>query len=190
MREYIIIDVETCPVSLDSYFELDEEEKLKKLNPIDSKIVAAGIRHQGKNIVFQGENEKEILDEFWLTLSSIRKGNVSIPLVGFNIADFDMYMLVARSLINKVTIMPFKLKELVDLRQKIFAYKFHARGKMKEIAELAGFEIPETDGSKVAEFVKNNQFDKIEKYLEADLEVTDNLFKLSSELNITQIDRW
>ncbi len=40
----IILDIEVAPIKYEGYFELDNESKLKLLNPIDSKIVAIGIK--------------------------------------------------------------------------------------------------------------------------------------------------
>ena len=56
MENYFIVDVETCPIDLENYNSLNDEEKLKLLNPIDSKIIALGIRYKSKNIVLCGSD--------------------------------------------------------------------------------------------------------------------------------------
>ena len=89
-RKYIILDIETCPISLENYFEKDEEEKLKLLNPIDSRIVAIGLRFENVNYIFQSEDEKEILSKFWEKWKEIKLGSALIPVVGFNITSFDI----------------------------------------------------------------------------------------------------
>jgi uncharacterized protein YprB with RNaseH-like and TPR domain len=188
---YLVVDIETCPIELDKYLTLNEEERKKYLNPIDSKIIALGIRSNKENKIFLSENEKEILENFWIEWSTIRKGNPSIPVVGFNINNFDMPFIVARSFINNVVISPFTLKQIVDLRDKINAYKYgEARGKLKEYAKLLGIEILDVDGSDVAQLCKNKEYEKLGEYLCKDLEITDALYIRAVETNISKIDRW
>ena len=40
--DYFVIDIETCPLVLEDYELLDDESRLKLINPIDSKIIAIG----------------------------------------------------------------------------------------------------------------------------------------------------
>src|SRR3989338_4531322 len=107
---YFIVDIEVCPINLEGYEELEEEERLKLLNPINSKAIAVGIRHLGKNKIFFFENEKEMLEEFWKEWEKIKQiDQYSTQIVGFSILNFDLPFLVSRSLINNVTISPFLL---------------------------------------------------------------------------------
>ena len=130
MNNALILDIETCPIDLDYAQSLEEEERMKLINPIDSKIVAIGIRHNGKNIIFQSNDEKQMLEDFWLEWKTIRQGSYLRPVVGFNICNFDMPFIVTRSFINDVSISPFTLKQIVDLKQKLSAYRYgHTRGK-------------------------------------------------------------
>ncbi|MDD3976215.1 MAG: hypothetical protein PHN22_03590 [Candidatus ainarchaeum sp.] len=189
----IIIDIETCPINLDGYFEKEEDEKLKLLNPIDSKIVAIGLRFQEKNYVFSEKlgSESKILELFWQKLKEIKTENKAIPIIGFNIISFDISFLTTRSLLNNVKIYPFSLSEILDLRDKIHAYKYgKTRGKLKEIALILGQEILDVDGSDVSFFCKNKQFDLLEKYLEKDLEITDFLYKKIVDLDIIKIKKY
>ena len=113
---YFIIDIETCPIDIEGYKVLDEEGKKKLINPIDSKIIAIGIRHAGKNTIIQNENEKQLLEEFWTEWMSIKKGR-SLNIVGFNIKDFDLPFAVTRSFVHNVIISPFVVKYIVDLKK-------------------------------------------------------------------------
>lgn len=187
---YFVMDIETCPLDLENYGELSEDEKLKRINPIDSEIVALGIRYKGKNTIFLEENEKKMLDGFWSEWKRI-KADSNAPVVGFNINNFDLPFITTRSLIKKVVISPFILKETIDLREKISAYQYHPRGKLKEYATLLGLPFLEgMDGSQVADLYMQRDFKKIAEYLISDLEVTDELYKRVRDTNILGISRW
>jgi len=192
IMDYFVIDVETAPLDQEAYEAATEEDRKKNfLNPIASKIVAIGIRHNGKNkICLSFTDEKKILEDFWLEWSAIRKGSSAVGIVGFKICDFDMPMLVGRSLINNVAINPFLLIDIIDLRQKLTAYNHYMKGKLKEYAVLIGLEVTDEDGSYVAGWVKNNKQKELKEYLEKDLEITDVIFKRAESLNILKIKRW
>ena len=123
-ESYFVVDVETCPIDLDGYFLLEtDEEKIKKLNPIDSKIIAIGIRNRGESKIFSGD-EKDILTKFWSEWKKLKYGSPSILLVGFNVTNFDIPFIVARSFINNIEIVPFSLKSVLDVKEKINAMQF------------------------------------------------------------------
>jgi len=191
MNRYIIIDIETCPVDLEAAKALSEDERLKLINPIDSKIIAIGLRHADKNQVFIGQNEKKILEEFWEEFAVIRKGGF-IPIVGFNIKQFDLPCLTTRSFINGVIIPRLNLKnDIVDLKGLISAFRWgHTRGKLKEFAQLIGLETSSFNGSNVAKLWDERKIDELKSYLCKDLEITDGLYKRAEETNILNIRRW
>ncbi len=189
--DYFVIDIETAPLNQEAYEAATEDDRKKNfLNPIASKIVSIGMRYDDKNKVFLSFNdEKSILEDFWSEWSDVRRGSF-IPVVGFNICDFDLPMLVGRSFVNNVVISPFLLNDIIDLRQKLTAYNNYMRGKLKEYANLIGLEVIGEDGSQVANWVKNNMQIKVRQYLERDLEITDAVFKRAEDLNILKIKRW
>jgi len=192
--DYFYIDIETCPIDRVAYQSIQiEEDRKKQLNPIDSRIVAIGLKQHGKNsIIIFDENEKEMLEDFWAELVTLRQGDPSNKLVGFNIKNFDIPFLVCRSFIHGVVISPFLLKDIFDIKESINAFRYgKTRGKMKELAKLIGLEIYEDmDGSKVPEEYWNKNFDKIKNYLKKDLEITEELHKRCIELKINEIARW
>jgi uncharacterized protein YprB with RNaseH-like and TPR domain len=191
MTNSIIIDIETCPINMDKAKKLEEDERLKLLNPIDSRIVAIGLRYKGNDMVFNSNDEKEMLEKFWLAWKSLKRNNKLMPIVGFNIVSFDIPFIVARSFINNVTISEFTLKEIVDIREKLNAYRYgHTRGKLKEYAELIGLEILDVDGSDVLDLCINNEKEKLKEYLKKDLEITEKIYERAELLNITKIERW
>jgi len=191
MNKYMVVDIETCPINLKGYFEKEEEDKLKLLNPIDSRIVAIGIRVNSVNKVFNSNNEKELLEDFWREWKEIKQGSPLVPVIGFNITQFDIPFIVTRSFILGVKIESFSLKEIIELRDKINAYKYgKSRGKLKEFAVILGQEILDVDGGDVAKLCKDGDVEKLKEYLEKDLEITDALYKRAVETNIIKINRF
>jgi len=189
-RDYFIVDVETMPLDYDTYKVLPEDEKKQYFNPILSKVVAIGVRHKGVNTVYLSMDERSILDDFWDQWDKIKGTSYGVAVVGFNINDFDIPMLIGRSFFNDVAIVPFTLKEIVDLRQRLAAFKYSPKGTLKEYAKHIGMTLSEFDGSMVAELVATGRLAELKGYLERDLELTDAVFKRAEKLNITKIERW
>lgn len=188
---YAIVDIETCPLNLEGYFELDEETQKTLLNPIDSRIVAVGIKYEGKDRIMLSGNEKELLHQFWNEWREIKKGDSSAKIIGFNIKNFDLPFLTARSFINDIVIEPFLIKNVIDLREKINAYRYgHTRGKLKEYAVLLGEKIMDINGGDVARLWNENKHDAIKEYLAKDLKITELLYRRAVKTRIIEIERW
>ncbi len=191
MNAHFIVDVETCPISLEGYFELGEDEKKERLNPIDSRIVAIGIRKDGRNDIIMNKDEKQMLVDFWSKWRKFKDEDRFVKIVGFNILNFDLPFIVMRSFINDVAIFPFTLKEVVELRDKINAYKpGRRRGRLKEFAQLMGFEIMDASGEDIAELWRDEKRDIIKEYLGKDLEFTDAMYGRAVRTRIIEIERW
>ena len=185
---YFIIDVETCPMDMQKHDALVEEDRKQLINPIDSRAVAIGIRRNGSDIIFSGQEEKKLLEEFWTEWRRARETGAFI--VGFNLLSFDLPFLVTRSFIHQVKILPFNLKSVIDLRDRISAYRYgNTRGTLKEFAALMGLETM-GDGGQVAELCRQGDIDGLAKYLRNDLLITDEIFKRVRDLNILGIEKW
>lgn len=186
---YIIIDVETSPIDIKEYDKRSEEEKKKLLNPIDSKIIAIGIKAKDNEAQILLGEEKEILNEFWKSVKKHKQKNNKI--IGFNIKDFDLPFLVTRSFINDIEIEPFVLKEVIDIREKLSAYKFgNVRGKLKEFAKMLSIPTLGIEGDKINELYINKDFKTIREYLTKDLEITELLYERIVKLKIDKIEKW
>jgi len=189
-EDYFVVDIETCPIDLEGYDELNEEEKLKKINPIDSKIVAIGVRRKDQNKIFMGE-EKEILKNFWEEWKKIKNENPNCVAVGFGINNFDLPFIVSKSFVHNIEIVPFVLKLIIDLRDKINAYRYgKTRGKLSDYGRLLNLNVLDMDGSDIARLCKENNMEKLKEYLENDLKITDEMFKRAKETNILNINKW
>lgn len=151
---YLYLDIETIPLDLKNYFEKDEEEKLKLLNPIDSRIIAIGVKQNNTpSTIFMHEDEKKILEEFWAYFKSFKTKNPVFRVVGFNIKSFDLSFLISRSFMNKVKISHFSLKEVFDLRDYLTCFRYgKSRGSLKDFGHSIGVSLMENiDGGMVPE---------------------------------------
>lgn len=188
---YFIVDIETCPIDLENYEKLDEAERLKLLNPIDSKIIAIGVKYKGQNKIFMGEDESKILTDFWNEWRAIQKESNSVDIVGFNINNFDLPFLTTRSFIHNVEISPFLIKHIIELRDKINAYRYgKTKGKLKDFARLMELSVKGMDGSDIANLWIEKKYEVIKEYLMNDLEITDEIFKRARSTKIIHINRW
>lgn len=188
---YIIVDIETVPMDRQEYAKRDSHaEKVKLLNPIDSKIIAIGLKKKDiEPVVIMGNDEPSLLADFWKEIGKSK--SPSTKLVGFNIKDFDIPFLVTRSFVNNVEIVPFVLKEIVDIREKLSAYKFgNVRGKLKEFADFLSIDKADMEGDKVAEEYWAGNTARIAKYLRKDLEITEAVYQRIMRLKIDKIERW
>jgi hypothetical protein len=192
---YLYLDIETVPVDKDKHQSYDEEERKKLINPIDSKIIAIGLKStiDNKIIILQKDNEKEMLEEFWKIFSDFRNNNgLTNRVVGFNIKSFDISFIVTRSFFNNVPIVPFVLKEIIDVRDQVTCFKRGpTRGTLKEFGEAIGVILVEDmDGSKVAETYWSGNIELIKTYLAKDIELTEKVHQKIMELGLDKIREW
>ncbi len=193
VHKFTYVDIETCPLDKDLYLSLDEENRKKLLNPLDSRIVTIGLKHSNKEAwAIQDSSEGKMLSEFWREWAAFRRENLGSKLVGFNIKDFDLPFLVTRSFIHNIPLEPFNLKEVVELREHMSAFRYGpARGKLKEFAQLMGLEILEgVAGDKVAEIYWSGGLPKLAEYVKKDLEITEAMHQRMIELKINEIQKW
>jgi hypothetical protein len=189
MENSFIIHIETCPQDIEFYRKLDDEARKKLLNPLDAKIVAIGIRYRGQNLVSIEKTEKEMLRDFWNEWERIHKESPNVEVVGFNITNFDIPFITARSFIHDVPISPFLLKNIIDLRDKINAYRWGpTRGKLSEFAALMG--TPVEDDEDVLNLCQAKNLEKLRKILARDLEIIDALHQKAHRTKIIEIKRW
>jgi uncharacterized protein YprB with RNaseH-like and TPR domain len=190
---YLYVDIETCPIFLEGYSEKKEEDKQKLINPIDSKIIAIGLKEPNKDaVVLIGEDEKQILTDFWAYFANFKKENHVFRMVGFNIKSFDISFIVTRSFINKTKIQYFSLKEILDLRDHITCFRYgKSRGTLKDFGEAIGVSlIDDIDGSMVAELCSKKDYSSIKRYLLKDMELTEEVHKVTIDLDIDKIRQY
>ncbi len=132
------------------------------------------------------ENEKEILDQFIVTLKQLHNHNLQWIFTGHNIKEFDVPFLCRRMLINNVPIPP-----LIDFQNmkpwetpvidtlhlwRFGDYKHYT--SLKLLAAVLGVPSPkdDIDGSKVGEvFWKEKNLQRISVYCEKDVVTVANI---------------
>ena len=190
-EDYFVIDIETCPIDLEEYNKLEEEEKVKKLNPIDSKIIAIGLRHKNEDKIFLDEDEGKVLKEFWEEWKRIKTENPNTHIVGFNVNNFDLPFIVTRSFLHDIEIVPFTLKHILDVREKLNAYRYgKSKGKLSDYGKMMNLELLNLEGSDVARLCSEKDYETLRTYLKKDLEITEEVFKRIVKLNIVHINKW
>ncbi len=187
---HIILDIETAPLDFEKYGSLSDDDKLKLLNPIDSRIVAIGFYCDGLSNIFIDADERVLLQSFWEKFNDARTKSPGCIIVGFNIISFDIPFITARSFVNNVQITPFRIKHVIDLREKISAYRpGRVRGTLKDFAGFAGISSDE-NGSMVSGWWKNGEYEKIKVYLQKDLVMTEAVYARAKNLRILEIEKW
>lgn len=195
---YLYLDIETCPIDQELYGSLpDDESRLKLLNPIDSKVVAVGLKFSDSKdtIILQEDDEKKLLKEMWRTIEKLRGNGTALRIVGFNILDFDMPFIIARCFINKVSVLPISGNEIIDLRDQVSFFRAgRTRGRLKDFGKAMGIVLDENEGSDIARlcFQEDKQDGKkqIDKYLRKDIELTEAMHKQVMELGIDKLRRY
>jgi hypothetical protein len=121
------------------------------------------------------DDERRVLGGFWQHAKHLS------PLIGFNILDFDLRVILVRSALLGVR--PTRLfdtrpwgKDIVDLMRLRFPTG-KAMG-LKKLARLYGFPVPagDVDGSQVSELMQTNP-DKLAEYVKSDIEITRQLYR-------------
>lgn len=178
MTVALILDLIPEPLASETE-ALDEDEQRRALNPIESRILALGLRTDGETSIMLGE-ERLILEGFWTRWRATRSRGGQ--LAGFNIAQFHLPFLVTRSLILDVPIEPFTRKEIIDLRERLSAYRTgKVRGTLRELAQLIGAPEMLSDASDAQ---------SSRERLVGNLDALEAIYERARRLRILDIQRW
>ena len=184
METKIIFDIETVPVNPEAYEEMTEVQRKKTINAIDQRIVAIGTSTKDGMWTIVGDDEKDMLNEFWNKLPPF------FTLCGFNIKQFDLPMLITRSFANNIPITPFNVHDTIDLREYLNCHAWgYTRGKLKEYGEMCGIKYNGEDGSMVYNLWKEKRLASIEEYLRRDLQITTKVYERCMTLGIMSVKR-
>jgi hypothetical protein len=187
----MIIDIEISPVDYESYSASAEEDRTDFINPVDSRIIGIGIRYSGNNEIIIDDDEKKILIKFWMKYKEIKEKEKRFKIAGFNISQFDIPFITSRCFINKVPIIPFVMKDILDIREKINAYRYgKTRGRLTEYARLIDIPYEEIDSSLIFRYWNLKDIEKIKANIDNKLSATAQLFKRLIETNIIRIEKW
>jgi len=184
METTVIFDIESVPIDTEKYETLTALEQKKTINPIDQKIVGIGTITPMGLWTEVGHDEYELLFEFWQHLPQIFK------LCGFNIKQFDLPMLVARSFANNIPVKHFNVHETIDLREYLNCHRWgYTRGKLKEYGDMVGIPDVGDDGSMIYDLYKEGKYSEITTYLEKDLQITKAVYERCNQLGIMSLRR-
>ena len=101
------------------------------LEPLKHRILGITTKTEDEERIFTQRDEKALLSEFWAYVEAKQFQR----LIGFNSDNFDVPMLIVRSIKHKVEIPCIKDK-LVDLRKVIIGYTEHRKGTLDDFKDL------------------------------------------------------
>lgn len=193
--KFMMLDIETTPFKIE-HEEIKEylmDKKINKearsLDPNYSKIITICVKIINEPVkAFYGDNEKEILTEFWNFMIEFVNKNPFYKIVTHNGYKFDIPFITLRSYINDVSI-PRNIEINTNMwsmnRSNHFDtmiffshYGNFINPNLYIIAKINGVNLPEEkiSGSEVERLYKNNEWEKIVEHCKCDVEVLEKLF--------------
>ena len=186
MSDYTVLDIETTPIEFQEREVIDYLIKKKigrDFHPFFSKMIAVGLQDEGDSpILIAGENEADILSEFWEKIDMIHPNLI----VSFNGMAFDVPFLGLRSISNNVkpsfTIATNKWQmetsNHFDCMHALSMKGNFSWVSLEMACRLLGIEIP-TDrvrATRLEELYKAKDWEAIRKRTKQDLKLTEQLF--------------
>lgn len=122
-------------------------------------------------------DEKDIINSFWKIAPDAEM------IIGFNVLDFDLKFILQRSIIHQIqptvdiSFARFRDFPVYDIMWEWT--KWQSRVSMDELAQALGLQSSKTklDGSRVHEYYQKGKYKEIEKYCNADVELTRKIYK-------------
>jgi predicted PolB exonuclease-like 3'-5' exonuclease len=161
----------------------ENQRKTMSVTPEFCRVVSLGYaigseKPTSLTVGNSGITELDLLKRFWELVAST-KG----PIVGYNVAGFDLPVLFVRSALlgvdatRKIDLTPWK-GDVCDLMQARFPRGGSRR--LKDLARLMGIEVPAegVDGSQVYGLYAAGKLDEIAAYVQSDVDVSRSLHRL------------
>lgn len=189
-REGVLKAIDKCLATKNAHVEaLDARRKLMSTTPEFCKIVALGYAQGnslwslvvGQPLAADGHtnmNEIDLLSFFWEVAA--RSGSF----VGFNIAAFDIPVILVRSILlgvpatRMIDVRAFNSRDVCDLMTLRFFGRMAKPMKLKSLARAMGIEVPagDTDGGDV-ERLWREEPGELREYVESDVTITRELHR-------------
>ncbi len=186
LPDYLVLDIETIPIDFEDRDIIDYlilKKTKRAYHPFFSKVIAIGVKRRGEEpVIWAGDDEGEILGEFWDHIEESRPGLY----VTFNGMKFDVPFLTVRSMINgikptdTINVNKWKLEQenhfdlMIALTDKwgLIWVSFDITCK------ILGIDLPDdaVSGAKISEFYDRGDWESIKRHNRQDLELTEKLF--------------
>jgi DNA polymerase elongation subunit (family B) len=151
------------------------------LNPMNNRIIGITTKCNSEERIFSNRNEQLMLIAFCEYLRSRRFTKI----VGFNIDEFDLPMLIIRCIKHRVAI-PSVVHESIDLRKVVFNGKERCRGKLIEFQKLLGVNFPESRYRKLDMYLMwgSPDINDLREFLLQDVRITARLLEQVQEVGL------
>lgn len=151
------------------------------LEPFKHRIIGITTKTEEEERIFTERDEKKILEQFWLYITE--KGFNKV--VGFNSENFDIPMLIIRSIKHKIKMDEDFRKKSIDLRQLIFNGE-QRKGKLEDFKELLGINFEENGYRKMHMSLlwEARHLTKLRDFLSRDVKITWCLYEYVREAGL------
>jgi uncharacterized protein YprB with RNaseH-like and TPR domain len=159
------------------------------LNPLFDRITCIGVvGDDNKPMVFYGEDEKKLLQDFWAYLKKVSGSDGilysnDITIVGFNVYKFDIRFIHIRSMVNNVYASKKLKKNFIDLQYELACYNTQVKGTLNDYLETIG-EEKNGNGLRAIELFEKRDWKSLVAYCKNDVLVTKKLFERCKEAGI------
>lgn len=150
------------------------------LEPLKHRIIGITTKTATEEKIFTHRDEKKVLEDFWSYINE----NEFEKFVGFNSNNFDIPMLIVRSIKHKVRMYNIKEKS-VDLRNKIFGDE-HKKGTLHNFQELLDIKYVEEGYAKMHMSLlwQAGHLKDLKEYLLRDVRITWKLYENLLEVGL------
>jgi hypothetical protein len=192
----MFLDIETLPADESMYKELETIYKSRKKKNRDGvkktfeeylestgldgtwgRIFCLSYAMNDDPVECLSGDEKKILKDFWKIALQ------ADMYIGFNVLDFDLKFIIQRSIIHQIrpsVDIPFARYRDFPVYDIMWEWtKWQSRISMDELARAMKLKSSkkDLDGSKVHQYYQKGKYKEIEKYCNADVELTRKIFK-------------
>lgn len=181
------LDIETTPIEFEDKDIINYlmEKKFKRFShPLFGKIISIGIKIENEEPrFFYGNDEKEILTNFWQFLAE----NKIDKIVTWNGYEFDIPLIKIRSVINAikqtkiVNLNKWKMLESnhIDCMRYFSVDDTFANVSMEIVCRLMNIEVPKDriGGEHIEKLVKKEDWEAIVNKNEQDLTMLENIYR-------------
>ncbi len=150
------------------------------LEPVKHRIVGITTKTALEERIFTSRDEKKLLEDFWIYM---KEKNFE-KIVGFNSDNFDIPMLIIRSIKHNIKTINIKGKSL-DLRKVLFGEQ-HKKGTLQDFQNLLGITFVENGYSKMHMSLlwEVNTLKNLEENLLQDVRITWKLYLRIKEVGL------